>query len=66
MNFSFDQVAAQELALRTGEDCMKIRIGDEMKLDFLTTATKTCLEATDCAALKIVETLMYQIVTASL
>ena len=34
-----------------------------MKLNFLTTATMTCLEATDCAALKIVETLEYQIVS---
>ena len=34
MDFSFDQVAVQKPALRTGEDCMGIRIGDENDVKF--------------------------------
>ena len=34
MDFSFDQVAVQKPALRTGEDCMEIRIGDENDVKF--------------------------------
>ena len=41
-------------------------LSTEMKLNFLTTATMACLEATDCATLKISGILEYQIVTASL
>ena len=34
MDFSFDQVAVQKPALRTGEDCTEIRIGDENEVKF--------------------------------
>ena len=63
MDFSVEQVFAYNQELRTKEYCMGTRIdfSTEMKLHFLASATMTCLERTDYAALERSGITAYQI-----